>query len=287
MEEHRDPENISPSDISPPPKSSADYSDSMLALNEAVNASLNSAFTPEVFIEALFYSLKASSPPPKKSIPTSLTYGDLEYTYGDLEYSNDKADIGDLAPPPRKVISASFTYTDLDLDENNSDSTPSLTESDIEEHPEESEKEMDTPCDETPAILDAPLVTSAPIDSTDVGVEEALDVGMDGDQQEKKIRLILKKMIRLKKDQTNTKEYVIPADESEWTKLFDVVRSRLLTTELSEYEKFEGEGLLLYQDHLSYLPLTELASIFEQFCLFTNTVIETANLNATVLTNLF
>ncbi|CAL4117424.1 unnamed protein product, partial [Meganyctiphanes norvegica] len=79
------------------------------------------------------------------------------------------------------------------------------------------------------------------------------------------------------KEQADTEEYVLPADESEWTKLFDVLRLRLVTTELSEQEKSEGEGLLPYQNVISYLPLTEQVTIFQQLCLLTNTAIETAD----------
>lgn len=73
-----------------------------------------------------------------------------------------------------------------------------------------------------------------------------------------------------------TEEYVLPADEAEWTKLFDVLRLRLMTSELSEQEKRDGESLLSYQNVISYLPLTEQVTIFQQLCLLTNTAIETA-----------
>ncbi|XP_071534690.1 uncharacterized protein [Panulirus ornatus] len=74
-----------------------------------------------------------------------------------------------------------------------------------------------------------------------------------------------------------TEEYVLPADEAEWTKLFEVLRLRLTTSELSEQEKGDGEGLLSYQNVISYLPLAEQVSIFQQLCLLTNTAIETAD----------
>nr|XP_045581520.1 uncharacterized protein LOC123745244 isoform X2 [Procambarus clarkii] len=74
-----------------------------------------------------------------------------------------------------------------------------------------------------------------------------------------------------------TEEYVLPADEAEWTKLFDVLRLRLMTTELNEQEKGDGEGLLSYQNVISYLPLAEQVNIFQQLCLLTNTAIETAD----------
>lgn len=74
-----------------------------------------------------------------------------------------------------------------------------------------------------------------------------------------------------------TEEYVLPADEAEWTKLFEVLRLRLMTAELSSQEKVEGEGLLTYQNVISYLPLSEQVTIFQQLCLLTNTAIETAD----------
>ena len=81
-----------------------------------------------------------------------------------------------------------------------------------------------------------------------------------------------------KGERADTEEYVLPADESEWTRLFNVLRSRLVTTELSEQEMTEGEGLLPYQNVISYLPLTEQVTIFQQLCSLTNTAIETADL---------
>ncbi|XP_042232773.1 uncharacterized protein LOC121873322 isoform X2 [Homarus americanus] len=75
----------------------------------------------------------------------------------------------------------------------------------------------------------------------------------------------------------DTEEYVLPADEAEWTKLFDVLRLRLMTSELSEQEKGDGEGLLSYQNVISYLSLAEQVTIFQQLCLLTNTAIETAD----------
>lgn len=74
-----------------------------------------------------------------------------------------------------------------------------------------------------------------------------------------------------------TEEYVLPADETEWTKLFDVLRVRLTTSELSEQERGDGEGLLAYQEVISFLPLAEQVTIFQQLCLLTNTAIETAD----------
>ena len=63
------------------------------------------------------------------------------------------------------------------------------------------------------------------------------------------------------KEQADTGLYVLPDDESEWTKLFDVLRLRLVTTELSEQEKSEGEGLLPYQNvRVTELPRSYLAS---------------------------
>ena len=79
------------------------------------------------------------------------------------------------------------------------------------------------------------------------------------------------------KEQADTEEYVFPSDESEWTRLFDVLRLRLVTTELSVPEKSEGEGLLPYQNIISCLPLTNQVTIFQQLCLLTNTAIETAD----------
>ena len=78
----------------------------------------------------------------------------------------------------------------------------------------------------------------------------------------------------LEKEQADTELYVLPDDESEWTKLFDVLRLRLVTTELSEQEKYEGERLLPYQDVISYLPPTGQVAIFQQLCLLTNATIE-------------
>ncbi|XP_068212820.1 uncharacterized protein [Palaemon carinicauda] len=77
--------------------------------------------------------------------------------------------------------------------------------------------------------------------------------------------------------EVGTEEYVLPADESEWTKLFEVLRLRLLTPELDDEEKAEGESLLSYENVISYLPLSEQVTIFQQLCLLTNTAIETAD----------
>lgn len=74
-----------------------------------------------------------------------------------------------------------------------------------------------------------------------------------------------------------SEEYVLPADESEWNKLFDVLRLRLVTSELNDQEKGDGEGLLSYQNVISYLPLAEQVTIFQQLCVLTNTAIETAD----------
>ncbi|KAK4317829.1 hypothetical protein Pmani_011121 [Petrolisthes manimaculis] len=74
-----------------------------------------------------------------------------------------------------------------------------------------------------------------------------------------------------------SEEYVLPADEAEWNKLFDVLRIRLVTSELSDQEKGDGEGLLSYQNVISYLPLAEQVTIFQQLCVLTNTAIETAD----------
>ncbi|KAK7079637.1 hypothetical protein SK128_027575 [Halocaridina rubra] len=74
-----------------------------------------------------------------------------------------------------------------------------------------------------------------------------------------------------------TEEYVLPADESEWTKLFEVLRLRLMTQDLNEEEKAEGDNLLSYENVISYLPLSEQVTIFQQLCLLTNTAIETAD----------
>ena len=74
----------------------------------------------------------------------------------------------------------------------------------------------------------------------------------------------------------DTEKYVLPADGSEWAKLFYALRLRLVSTELSVHEKSEGEGLLPYQDVISYLPHTEQVIIFQQLCLLTDTV-ETAD----------
>ncbi|KAK8378537.1 hypothetical protein O3P69_011201 [Scylla paramamosain] len=72
-------------------------------------------------------------------------------------------------------------------------------------------------------------------------------------------------------------EYVLPADEDEWTKLFEVLRLRLMTSELTQQEKEDGEGLLSYQNVISYLPLTQQVNIFQQLCALTNTSIATAD----------
>lgn len=74
-----------------------------------------------------------------------------------------------------------------------------------------------------------------------------------------------------------TEEYVLPADEDEWTKLFEVLRLRLMTSELTQQEKGDGEGLLSYQNVISYLPLAEQVTIFQQLCVLTNTAIATAD----------
>lgn len=74
-----------------------------------------------------------------------------------------------------------------------------------------------------------------------------------------------------------TEEYVLPADEDEWTKLFEVLRLRLMTSELTAQEKGDGEGLLSYQNVISYLPLAEQVTIFQQLCVLTNTAIATAD----------
>ena len=78
-------------------------------------------------------------------------------------------------------------------------------------------------------------------------------------------------------EQVVAEEYVLPADESEWTKLFEVLRLRLAGHELTPREKEEGEALLTYQTVISLLPLTEQVSIFQQLCLLTNTAIEAAD----------
>lgn len=74
-----------------------------------------------------------------------------------------------------------------------------------------------------------------------------------------------------------TEEYVLPADEDEWTKLFEVLRLRLMTSELTQQEKGDGEGLLSYQNVISYLPLAQQVTIFQQLCALTNTAIATAD----------
>ncbi|XP_064093314.1 uncharacterized protein LOC135206055 [Macrobrachium nipponense] len=89
-------------------------------------------------------------------------------------------------------------------------------------------------------------------------------------------------VVSVSQDDTSQKdmgaeEYVLPADESEWTKLFEVLRLRLLTPELNDEEKAEGESLLSYENVISYLPLSEQVTIFQQLCLLTNTAIETAD----------
>lgn len=74
-----------------------------------------------------------------------------------------------------------------------------------------------------------------------------------------------------------SEEYVLPADEAEWNKLFDDLRLRLVTSEFSDQEKGDGEGLLSYQNVISYLPLAEQVTIFQHLCVLTNTAIETAD----------
>ena len=113
LEQSRDSDNFSPPNSLPAQKSPQSISDSAVTLTEAVTASLTSTYTPKDFINALFFNLKASSPPPQKLIPASLT------------------------------------YTDWEFEENQSDFTPSAIESDLEECPEGLEEEKD----EAAAIL--------------------------------------------------------------------------------------------------------------------------------------
>ena len=66
----------------------------MQTVAEAVTTSITSSSTPTEFTEALFYSLKASSPP-KKVIPAALTYGDweLEGNLSDSKSSPSESDM--------------------------------------------------------------------------------------------------------------------------------------------------------------------------------------------------
>ena len=80
---------------------------------------------------------------------------------------------------------------------------------------------------------------------------------------------ILKGAAKPVREQTKPEEYFLPADESGWTKLFDVLRLKLVYSELSEQEMIEGEGLISYQNVISYLPLTEQVTMFQQLCSLT------------------
>ena len=79
------------------------------------------------------------------------------------------------------------------------------------------------------------------------------------------------------KPQADTEEYILPADELVWTNFFNALRSRLVSRELSDQESFVALDLIHYQNVISYLPLTEQVTIFQQLCLLTNTAIETAD----------
>ncbi|XP_076042447.1 uncharacterized protein LOC143026251 isoform X2 [Oratosquilla oratoria] len=74
-----------------------------------------------------------------------------------------------------------------------------------------------------------------------------------------------------------SEEYILPADEAEWTKLFDLLRMRLLASELQDQEKKEAEELLQYQNILTYVPLTQQVSIFHRLCSLTNSIIESTD----------
>ena len=71
-------------------------------------------------------------------------------------------------------------------------------------------------------------------------------------------------------------EYVLPADEAEWTKLFEVLRNRLASGELDGREKSEAEALKAYQDVVSFVSLPEQVDIFQRLCSLTNTAFESA-----------
>ena len=71
-------------------------------------------------------------------------------------------------------------------------------------------------------------------------------------------------------------EYVLPADEAEWTKLFEVLENRLSSGELVGAEKSEAEALRAYKDVVSYVSLPEQVDIFQRLCSLTNTAFESA-----------
>lgn len=67
-----------------------------------------------------------------------------------------------------------------------------------------------------------------------------------------------------------SKEYVLPADDAEWTKLFEVLATRLASGELAEAERKEAETLLSYRNLISVVSLSEQVSIFQRMCALTN-----------------
>ena len=194
------------------------------------------------------------------TILTEAVTASLNSTYTPTDFLNSLFTSLKVSSPTRKTIPAQLTYgTDWDLDDIQTDLISN--KSDEEEWVERTDEALTT--------LDTPFTINAfseTIDDDDnLAQEEPEKEQADTAQDEPE------------KEQADTEEYVLPADGSEWTRLFCVLRLRLVTNKLSEQERSEGEGLLPYQNFISCLPLTEQVTMFQQLCLLTNTAIDTGD----------
>ena len=214
----------------------------MTILTEAITTSINSASSPTDFLSALYTNLKESSP--TKKIPAPSTH-DIDRELHPIQ--SDPILISDEEERVERTVDVLATHD------------APLTINPVSESTDDDENEVPT----YQKLIRAPLLQFSPLSSKHENEE---------DNNHK-----LKGVTGLEKEQADAEEYILPADESEWTRRFDVLRLRLDTTELSEQEISEGEGLLPYQDVISYLPDTELATIFQKLYLLTNTAIQTAD----------
>ena len=218
----------------------------MTILTEAITTSINSASSPTDFLSALYTSLKESSP--TKKIPAPSTHDtdrDLHPIHSDPILTSDEEE------RVERTVDVLATHD------------APLTINPVSESTDDDEDEAPT-CQK---LIRAPLLQFSPLSTKHENEDNKFTVNNHK----------LKGANRPEKEQADAEEYVLPADESEWTRLFDVLRLRLVTTELSEQEISEGEGLLPYQDVISFLPPTEQVPIFQELCLLTNTAIQTAD----------
>ena len=290
-----------------PPASPLNVPDSWVALSDAVTAALSSTDTPRDFLTSVFSTLKANSSP-RRQIIRPFKYNIDEWsqsTWASISSSRPTSEFSYGEPPLQHADQDIQAPPVLDEPPAGQDAVakPATTEGEVFEQVApiplcliELQDKLESAAilaasNVTDSILSSPAWTDKSnrktrkkkknkkqnASSTNSPIISKTHTGENPYPQNDKtvfpepVRCVTFSYTQPEKEQADTKEYVLPADESEWRKLFDVLRLRIVTTELSEQERSDGVGLLPYQHVISYVHPSEQVTIFQQLCLLTNT----------------